>query len=238
MTPPAPMATDLAPKGYLSCRGVKIPRAPILSAGRARKALREGSYERKEADAVMKMVADGDRVLELGTGIGFMSSLIAVHKNVACVETYEANPTLIPYIRQVHALNGVSNRVQVHNALLAPTAGDPVTFYERRNFLASSLDASSDTKNIVAKHQITVLGVNDVIARVAPNVLICDIEGAEADLLPAADLSGLRIAIVELHPQWIGQAGVQAVFDAFHKAGLTYWPKASEGKVVTFRKGW
>ncbi len=44
--------------------------------------------------------------------------------------------------------------------------------------------------------------------------------------------------MVELHPQWIGQAGVQAVFDAFHKAGLTYYPKTSDKKVVTFLKGW
>ena len=50
--------------------------------------------------------------------------------------------------------------------------------------------------------------------------------------------SSLRVAIIELHPQWIGQSGVQAVFDAMSKAGLTYFPKASESKVVTFRKDW
>ena len=85
---------------------------------------------------------------------------------------------------------------------------------------------------------VEVRAVNEELARVAPTVLICDIEGAEADLLPAADLSGLRAAIVEVHPQWIGQAGVQAVFDAMNRGGLSYFPKASEGKVVTFRKGW
>jgi hypothetical protein len=69
-------------------------------------------------------------------------------------------------------------------------------------------------------------------------VLVCDIEGAEAELLPAGDWSGLRAAVVELHPQWIGQAGVQAVFDAMQRAGLTYFPRASQAKVVTFRKGW
>ena len=57
-------------------------------------------------------------------------------------------------------------------------------------------------------------------------------------LLPGADLSCLRAAVIELHPQWIGQDGVQKVFDAMHRAGLTYFPRASEGKVVTFLKGW
>ena len=30
----------------------------------------------------------------------------------------------------------------------------------------------------------------------------------------------------------------QSILDAMHRAGLTYFPKASEAKVVTFRKGW
>jgi hypothetical protein len=28
------------------------------------------------------------------------------------------------------------------------------------------------------------------------------------------------------------------VFDAMHRGGLPYFPKASEGKVVTFRRAW
>jgi hypothetical protein len=78
----------------------------------------------------------------------------------------------------------------------------------------------------------------EALAEARPTVLVCDIEGAEATLLPEGDWSCLRLAVIELHPQWIGQAGVQAVFDAMHRAGLTYFPKASEGKVVTFRRGW
>ena len=222
---------------YILSRGLKIPKHPELTTGRVRGALREGTYERKECDAVTRIVREGETVLELGGGIGYMSTLLSVTKKVARVVSYEANPTLIPYIRSVHAANGVTN-VDLRNALLAPEPGDPVPFYIRRNFLGSSLDGTVEPDSIVGTAQIEQHAIGSVLAEVKPDILVCDIEGAEARLLPAGDWSGLRAAVIELHPQWIGQAGVQAVFDCFQKAGLTYFPKASEAKVVTFLRGW
>lgn len=116
-----PMDGTGARSPFLLSRGLRIPKHPQITIGRIRGALRDGTYERKECDAVTRVVRPGDRVLELGGGIGYVSALLAV---------------------------------------------------------------------------------------------------------------------IELHPRWIGQSGVQAVFDTMHRAGLTYFPKASEGKVVTFRRGW
>lgn len=222
---------------FINSRGLKIPKHPQLTTGRVRGALRDNLYERKECDAVMRVVQKGDRVLELGGGIGYMSTLLSVKKQVEKVVSYEANPSLIPYIKSVHAANDVSN-VDLRNALLSPEAGDPVPFYVRKNFLGSSMDRDADPDTIIEEVRIAQHPIGPVLDDLKPDVLVCDIEGAEAHLLPAGDWSGLRAAIIELHPQWIGQAGVQAVFDAMHKAGLTYFPKASEAKVVTFRRGW
>ncbi len=222
---------------FIRSRGLKIPKHPQLTTGRVRGALREGTYERKECDAVMRVVQAGDTVLELGGGIGYMSTLLSVKKRVARVVSYEANPALIPYIRSVHAANGVEN-VEIRNALLSAGAGDPVPFHVRRNFLGSSLDGSIDPDSIVETHQIERHDIASTLSALKPDVLVCDIEGAEAEVIPAGDWTGLRAAIIELHPQWIGEAGVRAVFEAMMAAGLTYFPKASEAKVVTFRKGW
>ena len=222
---------------FLRSRGLLIPKHPQITTGRLRAALRSDSYERKECDAVARVVQEGDVVLELGGGIGYMSTLLSVKRKVAQVVSYEANPALIPYIASVHAANEVKN-VEVRNALLTAEGGDPVAFHVRRNFLASSMDREADPESITETVQIDQHRLSDVLEEVRPDVLVCDIEGAEAGLLPAGDWSGLRCAIIELHPQWIGQSGVQAVFDAMQRAGLTYFPKASEAKVVTFRKGW
>ena len=52
----------------------------------------------------MRVARAGDTVLELGGGIGYMSTLLAV-KTRARVVSFEANPALIDYIRSVHAAN-------------------------------------------------------------------------------------------------------------------------------------
>ncbi|KMK67333.1 FkbM family methyltransferase [Puniceibacterium sp. IMCC21224] len=222
---------------YLRSRGMKIPKHPQITTGRVRGALKADTYERKECEAALRVVREGDVVLELGGGIGYMSTLIATHRKVRAIHSYEANPALIPYIHSVHAANNVTN-VTVHNALLSDGAGDPVPFYVRANFLASSIDRDADPDSVVRTEMIERHDINAVLQEVKPTILVCDIEGAEAHLLPGADFSGLRAAIIELHPQWIGQSGVQAVFDTMHRAGLSYFPKASHAKVVTFRNGW
>lgn len=224
---------------FLRARGLVLPDDPRFITRKTRRLLRARDYERREADAVRALVGPDDVALELGAGIGFMSTLMAKNCKARAVHTYEANPSLIPYIRRVHAANGVDGRVTLTNALLGAEDGT-ARFFEREDFSASSLAADPPGVNsaVVATHEVTVLDISRVMAEIRPTALVCDIEGAEADLLPLADLSSVRVAVVELHPQWIGEAGVRAVFDAFHGAGLTFYPKTSNKKVVTFRKGW
>lgn len=222
---------------YVHPRGIRMPKHSQFTTGMIRKALRDGSYEMKEAEAVLATARPGDRVLELGGGIGFISALVAVARAPEAVLTFEANPDLLPYIRSVHAANGITCAT-VRGAVLSPAGGAPLPFYVRHNRLASSLDPGIAPDTIRATHSVPQEAIGPVLQDFRPTLLICDIEGAEADLLPAADWSGLRAAIIELHPQWIGADGVRAVFDAMHRAGLTYYPKTAQGKVVTFRRDW
>lgn len=235
-------APETGPKtpDIIRSHGLAFPNDPAVLSPRIRRALRQNAYEKKEFEAISAIVRPRDTVMELGAGIGFMSTVAARLCKVRAVTAYEANPALIPYIRAVHAANGVADRVTVRNALLAGEAGDPVDFYVRKNLLASSMEPMQGDRDggVISTASVPVEDINAALSDIAPSILICDIEGAEADLLPRADLSGLRAAIVELHPQWIGQSGVQAVFDSMHRAGLTYFPKRSNAKVVTFRKGW
>lgn len=219
----------------LKCRGMRFPLDREVLPPRIRSLLREGTYEHKEAEAVKKLVKPGDVVMELGAGIGFMSTLVATKTPAASVHSFEANPQLMPYIAQVHALNGVTN-AHVTNAVLGDNEGS-APFYIRKNFLASSLDPMEDGEDCT-QVEVPTRDVNAVIKELQPTVLVCDIEGAEVDLLPKMDLSTLRAVVIETHPQWIGKAGIQKIFRCLDAAGLVFFPRWSHGKVAVFRSDW
>ncbi|MEP3688805.1 MAG: FkbM family methyltransferase [Sulfitobacter dubius] len=228
--------TDTPPDpNYILSRGMKFPDEPTILRGRVRKLLRQNAYEAKESEAALRVCREGDRVIELGGGVGYMSTLVASKRKVASVHSFEANPNLIPYIRRVHAANGLSN-AHVTNAILGPAPGK-VDFHVREQILSSSM-TRFDGEAPPETHQIDVLDAAKVFADLTPTVLICDIEGAEVDLIPALPLNNLRAAIIELHPQWIGPAGVNKVFSAFMQAGMAYYHRGSHNKVVAFRREW
>lgn len=219
-------------------RGLRIPNDPAVIDQKKRRLLRRGEYERREVEAVKALVRPEDVVLELGGGLGYMSTFMSHNRKVGAVHTYEANPALIPFIQRVHAENGVEN-VTIHNALLGSRKGK-AKFYVRENFLASSMEENPEGEKspVVQVEEIEVENAKAAVKAIKPTFLVCDIEGAEADILPLPDFSGLRGAVIELHPQWIGAAGVRAVFDAMHKAGLTFFPRVSNKKVVAFLRDW
>lgn len=222
---------------FVMSKGMKFPKDGHFITGQLRAALRENRYEAKEAQCVLKLVRDGDTVIELGAGIGFMSTLVATRREVKAVHAFEANPALIPYIQSVHAANGLTNAYVTH-AILGDCSSS-TDFYVRSNLLSSSLEPiEGDTEQNTEKVQVDVLNAAHVFEQIKPSILIADIEGAEAHLLPQLDLAGLRGAMIELHPQHIGPEGVNAVFRAMMDAGLAYYPRGSTHKVVCFRRTW
>ena len=219
----------------IESRGMIFPKDPAIIHGRVRRLLRRNAYEAKETEAALRVVREGDKVIELGAGIGYMSTLVATKRRVAEVHCFEANPLLVPYIERVHAANGVTC-AEVSNAILGPRKGQ-ADFYVRDDLLSSSLSVLEGESDPPAT-RIDVLNARQTFARIKPDVLICDIEGAEAELIPQLDLSCLRAAVIETHPQWIGPKGINTVMQAFMDAGLAYYHRGSHGKVLAFRTDW
>ena len=226
---------DQFTEGFLRSRGMKFPKDPNIIKGSIRRSLRRETYEEKETNAVLRTVREGDRVIELGAGVGYMSTLVATKRNVESVHAFEANPNLVPYIRRVHAANGLTN-AHVTHGILGLRKGH-TNFYVREDILSSSMSVLEGEIDPPAT-KVEVLNAKQVFKELKPTVLICDIEGAEVDLLPQRDLAQLRAAIIETHPQWIGPEGITKVFRAFMDAGLTYYHRGSINKVVTFRDRW
>ncbi|MEX0285528.1 MAG: FkbM family methyltransferase [Paracoccaceae bacterium] len=226
---------DGATEEFVKSRGLRFPKDRSILTRRLIRDLSNNMYEFKEADALRWSMQKDDIVMELGGGIGFMSSLAARRCPEGRVHTFEANPALIPYIHRVHAANNFTN-IEVNHALLGPSKGKS-PFYIRKNILSSSIDPPDEDSD-VKKAEVEVRNATEESRRIKPTVFLCDIEGAEAHVVPLLDLSTVRLAIIELHPQWIGSEGVRAVFEAFMKHGLVYFPRRSKAKVVCFRRNW
>jgi FkbM family methyltransferase len=181
-----------------------------------RRALYAERYERGEARCVRLRLAPDDVVLEVGAGAGFLSTLCALRVGSARVTAVEANPALLPRIRATHAANGVAPAL-VHG-VLAREAGEAELFVARE-FVSSSLRDPGAAEQR-APVRVPRLAVNELLGRVAPTCLVIDIEGGEAELLPAIDWRGVRKLILELHPHVIGEAKTRELLALLAAQGL------------------
>lgn len=220
-------------KSFVKCNGVRFPKDPAIIKGRVRDALRTGEYESQQARLAKRLLSEGDVVMELGGGLGFLSTLMAKSTALKHVHVYEPHETLAPYIAEVHSANGIEN-VTLHQAALGPRKST-AKLHLRTHPLASSMSLRADEAASGAQ-DIEVRNAKTEMKAVAPTVLICDIQGDEAELIPAMDLSGLNAAMIALHPQWTGADGVTAIFRAMMDAGLSYYARGSSGRTVSFRK--
>lgn len=217
----------------LDIAGVAVPFDPTVITPAIRAAMEAGRYEAEEAAAIAAGVEPGDRVVEIGAGIGFISTLLARDRRVASVLAVEANPHLMPYMARLHARNRV-RKVRRLNAVLAPGGSGTATFYLRRDFWMGSLCPGPNPWE--ATVDVPVRDLDAVLRAEAATLLVCDVEGAEAGLFDGATLDGVDRVLLELHDHVTGLAGVGAVFAALLARGLVYDPRHSAGSVVLFRR--
>lgn len=217
------------PDGFIKSRGLKFPKDGTYLTGKVRGLLRDGAYERDMTTAALKATREGDSVLDLGCGLGFVAGMLARRRNVKAIHGYEGNPRLLTYAEAMLATNGIKTVTLTHAALGKRKSSVP--FYVRTPFAASSLATTADTCEEIT---IDMHNAKTVMSALKPTVVLCDIEGGEAALLDTLPLTGVRTLVVKLHPAHIGHAGVQSVFANAAKGGLAYAPALSAGRVVGF----
>lgn len=201
----------------IDTQGIKIPFIPSVITPRIERSLRNNRYERGERDQLVSMMDAEDRVLELGAGVGLISTAAARICGPAKVTSVEANPDLVPVIKEVHRLNGIKG-VDLRNGAVTATTGDPVQFFLRSDFWASSMEP--DSRPYARVVTVPSIGLDALLAEVRPTIIVCDIEGGELGLFDAADLSGVRNVIIELHPKVYGEAGVARITGFLAAKGL------------------
>lgn len=216
----------------LTIHGIKLPLLPGDVSPIIWQALANGSYEAKEARWVHKAVKRKDRVLELGTGIGVITSVIAKIPGVQ-VWAFEANPTTAELAKRVIDANGIGN-VMLSQGILAAGKPRSFRFYVRKDLWMSSMDPNQGPY----EHEISISSTNidEFLTTHNINVLVMDIEGAERDLLKQAALPGVERIFLELHDHLYGLEGILDITQALAAKGFAYDPRGSRGPCVLFSK--
>lgn len=193
--------------------GVLLPvKHPLVSPGIARE-IYLGDYEAKEIEIIGKRLDPDDIVFEVGAGLGFLSAYCARITGSERVFTYEANPELIPLIRETHARNGVAPTLT--NALLAQGEG------EREFRIDDDFWASSAHREGGRSIRVRQLDLNAELERISPSFIIVDIEGGEAEFFANANLSAVRKICVETHPDVLGDRVLSEMFAGLVAKGFS-----------------
>ncbi len=226
------MQTQLQPAlDHIETAGVKIPYDPSIITPAILRAIQQGYFEAEEAAQIPYLVQADDVVLDIGAGIGFISTLIA--RRAKKVIAVEANPDLLPFMEALHRRNGALNIERLNVVLGNPGLGEAV-FYQRKDFWMGSL---SPTPNAyVSTVTVPEMSLNTLLKEAGVTMVVCDIEGAESVLFEAVEFCDVSRVYLELHDHITGLKGVAAVFSAMAERGFAYDPRFSSGAIILFRK--
>ena len=220
--------------GYVAHEGVK------LSLRGASPRVRYRLFKDYEADDVRlcrALLEPGDRVLELGTAIGFLAIYCLRYLGVERFAGVEANSGLREIMADNFRVNDVPMPRLIH-AAVGPVRGT-ARFHVSRDYFSSSMRGDSASGVTIEVPQMTI---PDVLAELdfTPNVLIMDIEGTEVDL-PVPDLCRFDKILAEFHGRKVGQDRVDALLQQLKEAGFQVvaqqGPSLALSRVSTGRPG-
>ena len=193
--------------------GVRIRAHPALSYNTV-KSLVAATYEGPERTLIESMLHPDDVVMELGGGLGYISTVCARLTDSSRVFVYEANPLMAPIIEDTHRRNNVSPEL---NICMVGSAAGATTLHVAREFAETSVIAgNNDATPVTAR----VVALRDELARIKPTVLITDIEGGEYDLFRDFPPHACRLIMLELHPHLIGEQRAMETLGAIEAMGF------------------
>lgn len=216
-------------------KGIEVLRAPMLSE-RMIASISAGLYEQNEIACGLAVIPRGARLLEMGAGAGIVGAVLARALDLEAVVSIEANPTLLPHIRRMHAHNGLDHVIDLRHGVVitAPTTEDTVTFHVAGNFLGSSMIERAEKRTTAV--EVPVLRYDALRAEFPHNAIMMDIEGAELEFLRHADLSGIDVLVMELHRGFYGREGIHECHRLCKEAGLRHEKEISQATVHVFRR--
>ncbi len=208
-----------ATRAVASCLGVDVPASPFLNETRIRR-INAARYEGQEIAGALAVTRPGDRVLELGAGIGIVGAVIARNRAPARMISFEANPNLVEHIEALYRLNRLDGVIELRNQVLVagPDRPDTLPFHVHNSYLGSSL--AGDGRKARETVDIPTAGFEALRQELRPDVIVMDIEGGELEILEHADLGGVRAMVIEFHPKAYEVAGMRRCKAILRAAGF------------------
>lgn len=181
--------------------------------------LTRGWYEVDEVGLIRHAVQPGDRVIDMGAGLGVTAMIAARIVGPEAVWAYEANPGLIPMLLRNFRRNNLD--LAVENAVLLPRTQaehkPAVKLNLGAEFWGSSVVPSEAAAKVV---DVPTQCLEDVIAAHRANVLVMDVEGLEVEILETAKLDAIDKIIVEIHYDKIGRKRTNRAIFSLAMQGL------------------
>jgi len=197
---------------------------------RVERALSRGGYEREELRLIGEVLLPEDVVLEVGAGLGLVSTYCAKRVGSSRVFAYEADPELEPCIKETYELNGVEPTLEM--CAVSGQAGR-VTLFRDKHFVSSSV-----VRRRVGAKPIEVPGkaLSYIVEKVCPTLLIIDAEGAEREMFDGAQLEGVTRIVLELHDRVIGPAATDRVRASLAAMGFQQDQRLSSPEHLVLRR--
>lgn len=214
---------------YRTIKGIKIPIGKHISTD-ILEYIYLGSYETYELHLVELNLCQDDVVMEIGAGIGLISSYCAHKIGSNRVFAYEANPELESPIYNTYSLNNISPHLEI--SLIGNQEGKQ-TFYIEPSFWRSSTRPTTHQAKAI---DIPVKSFNKEIKKINPSFLIIDIEGGEYELLKYADFYNVRKIMIELHPNLLNSEQIDFVKSKLNQAGFKINRKLSGNEELFLEK--
>lgn len=156
-------------------------------------------YERREVKLIKEQLIKNITTIELGASLGLTTASIcsAVQSNVN-IYSVEANPKLIPFLEKTKSKNNFNSLTIISAAVDYSDKGKIEFLLDERN-LGSHKEASNNSI------LVDTIKLSDITAKynISEFCLVCDIEGAEVEMLlnetDSNTINNCQLIIMELH---------------------------------------
>ncbi|MBO6507250.1 MAG: FkbM family methyltransferase [Roseibium sp.] len=191
------------------------------------KQLYQNRYETQELTLVRAALVAGDRVLEVGAGIGFIGIACARICGPGNILSYEPNPAMKAVIEKNYALNDMTPNLR--SKVLDVKPGEVEFFFSDTVLSSSLIDRQQGSAT-----RVEADGIGQVVEEFDPSAIVMDVEGAEIELLRNCRLDGVAKMIIEMHPHVVGEDRISDLCGFLSENGFSVEDRV--GKVYLFRK--